>query len=96
VVVPTCMAELEVCTWRSSTCRFIGQMRRKLVEEGPDGPAAQETLQTIHKTGNSSGEGSASVRPGPSAAVCGKGARKERSMCCGSRRYASFDPRTRR
>jgi Fe-S oxidoreductase len=53
----TCMACVEVCPVAIEHVPVIVQMRRKLVESGQMDPMLRKTLQTIHKTGNSFGEG---------------------------------------
>jgi Fe-S oxidoreductase len=91
----TCMACVEVCPVAIEHVPVIVQMRRKLVEEGRMDPQLKQTLQTIHKTGNSFGEGkrkrAAWTKALPFAV---KDARKqpvEVLWFVGD--YASFDPR---
>jgi Fe-S oxidoreductase len=91
----TCMACVEVCPVAIEHVPVIVQMRRKLVEEGQMDPQLKKTLQTIHKTGNSFGEGkrkrAAWTKALPFAV---KDARKEPvDVLWFVGDYASFDPR---
>ncbi|HJX20364.1 MAG TPA: (Fe-S)-binding protein, partial [Steroidobacteraceae bacterium] len=91
----TCMACVEVCPVAIEHVPVIVQMRRQLVEAGQMDPQLKKTLQTIHKTGNSFGEGkrkrAAWTKALPFAV---KDARQEPvDVLWFVGDYASFDPR---
>jgi len=91
----TCMACVEVCPVAIEHVPIIVQLRRKLVEEGEMEPQLTKTLQTLHKTGNSFGEGrrkrAAWTKSLPFTV---KDARKEPvELLWFVGDYASFDPR---
>jgi Fe-S oxidoreductase len=91
----TCMACVEVCPVAIEHVPIIVQLRRKLVDEGEMDPQLKKTLQAIHKTGNSFGEGkrkrAAWTKALPFAV---KDARKEPvELLWFVGDYASFDPR---
>jgi len=91
----TCMACVEVCPVAIEHVPVIVQLRRKLVEDGAMDPQLQGTLQTLHKNGNSFGEGrrkrAAWTKALPFAV---KDARKEPvDVLWFVGDYASFDPR---
>ncbi len=52
-----CNACVEICPVGIEQAPIINQMRRRLLEQGDLDPALQETLQAIHKKGNSLGQG---------------------------------------
>jgi Fe-S oxidoreductase len=91
----TCMACVEVCPVAVEHIPVIVQLRRKLVEDGNMDPQLKNTLQTIHKTGNSFGE-SKRKRAAWTKALSFpvKDARKEPvDILWFVGDYASFDPR---
>ena len=91
----TCMACVEVCPVAIEHVPVIVQMRRKLVEAGEMDPQLKKTLQTIHKTGNSFGEGKRKRAAWTQALPFRvKDARKEPvDVLWFVGDYASFDPR---
>jgi Fe-S oxidoreductase len=91
----TCMACVEVCPVAIEHVPIIVQLRRKLVEEGEMDPQLKRTLQTIHKTGNSFGEGKRKRAAWTKALpFTVKDARKEPvEVLWFVGDYASFDPR---
>src|SRR5882724_3915747 len=94
----TCMACVEVCPVAIEHVPGIVQMRRKLVEAGQMDPQLKKTLQTIHKTGNSFGEGRRKRATWTKALPFAvKDARKEPvDVLWFVGDYASFDPRNQR
>jgi len=52
----TCAACVEICPVGIEHVPMIVEMRRSLIEEGEMDPMLQNTLQAIHKTGNSFGD----------------------------------------
>lgn len=91
----TCMACVEVCPVAIEHVPIIVQLRRQLVEEGAMDPQLKKTLQTIHKTGNSFGEGKRKRAAWTKALPFPvKDARKEPvELLWFVGDYASFDPR---
>jgi Fe-S oxidoreductase len=91
----TCMACVEVCPVAIEHVPIIVQMRRQLVEAGQMDPQLKKTLQTIHKTGNSFGEGKRKRAAWTQALPFRvKDARKEPvDVLWFVGDYASFDPR---
>ena len=91
----TCMACVEVCPVAIEHVPIIVQLRRTLVEEGRMDPQLKNTLQTIHKTGNSFGEGrrkrAAWTKALPFAVKDARAQPVEVLWFVGD--YASFDPR---
>ena len=58
-----CMACVEICPVGIEHVPIINQMRRALVEKGEMDGQLQQTLETIHTSGNSFGEAEAQARP---------------------------------
>jgi len=94
----TCMACVEVCPVAIEHVPVIVQMRRQLVEAGQMDPQLKKTLQTIHKTGNSFGEGRRKRATWTKALPFAvKDARKDPvDVLWFVGDYASFDPRNQR
>jgi len=91
----TCSACVEICPVGIEHVSIIVEMRRALIEEGEMDPMLQNTLQAIHKTGNSFGD---SKRKRPSwikkLDFKIKNAKKEPvDVLWFVGDYASFDPR---
>ena len=93
-----CNACVEACPVGIEQAPIINQLRRRLVEEGELPSSLQETLQTIHKSGNSFGE--RARRRGRWTEELDfevKDARKESvEVLWFVGDYASFDPRSQR
>jgi Fe-S oxidoreductase len=93
-----CMACVEICPVGIEHVPIINQLRRRLVEEGEMDSLLQQTLETIHESGNSFGEPKRKrarwTRDLPFEV---KDARKEPvGLLWFVGDYASFDPRNQR